>query len=553
MVGENVNSIENHARRAGFWIRVGAFCIDLIVVGVPVWFVAYGLSLIGVYIPFELTAISILFVYSVIGLGRYGCTVGKKVCALRVLSRRGRSIGYIRSLLRESVGKIISSQLFAFGFLWVGITGKKRGWHDYLIGTVVEQDVGGIRRGRWITMGVLGLILVMLTVMFVPGVVQYYDAMTLHPQGEHVTRLHPPRDGVMPVEAGQLTPDDKAELEEWLKSHGEDPIDYAVRMVTNHQVTLFGEGHGVKENLQLLNRMIPELYHRAGVTCLAMEVIRAEDNDAVNRLVSSEVFDAALSMKIARHSPWECWGMKEYWDVLHTVWELNQTRNPGQRTMRVVGISPTWDGPSFGLVKHNGDYIPAWEKLRIPRLATTIVSLLAVDEIYARNVEKEIIEKGERGIVLVGAAHAPIRVPFAAVKPRMGYMLHRKYGGSICHVLLHNIYGGDVSSTIDTIATASESTAMAFDLADSPFGRLRDSNMYYYRGRPDVCLRDLADGYIILGPVSTLHPCEWTDGFITTEMFGRNKPFYETMVDRKLANADEANAAFATGNIRSID
>jgi hypothetical protein len=293
-----------------------------------------------------------------------------------------------------------------------------------------------------------------------------------------------------------------------------------------------------------------------------MEVCPAEDNARLERLVSADAFDEELALRIARRACWEIWGWKEYWDVLRTVWQLNRTVPEGRRKMRLVGINYDWDGPSFALVRGlagdgpPGPPPPVWERLRVFRVAPDFVAILAIDEIYARNIEREIIEKGEKGVVWVGVSHAPVRFRYAAVVdskivrelPRMGFMLHQKYGNRVCHIMLHEpLHGPRIARVIEESVSNAGGTEVGFDVTGSPWAALRDGNDPCYRGRPGVCFGDIADGYIFLKPMKALHRCAWLPGYISPQMFVRNKPFYELFARKGLKDSAAANEAMAGG------
>lgn len=319
-----------------------------------------------------------------------------------------------------------------------------------------------------------------------------------------------------------------------------------VEVVSNHQVTIFGETHNKQEYLLFLNRIIPALYHRAGVTCIAMEVCLAEDNQKLLQLVTSEEFDTDLMLQIARNAPWRAWGSKEYWDILETVWQLNQGLPEGKKKLRVVGLNFKWDGPSMGLVLRSG---PVWEKLRIWRIVDDFLLTFKGDEVYARNVEKEIIEKGEKGIVWVGAAHSPINYVFRQKYAKMGFMLHHRYGNRVSQIRLHEPY---YSEAIAALIEEAANDPVAFDVAGSPYGSLRDSSSIYFRYQPDVCFSDMAMGYIFLKSYGKLKPCEWLNGYISRDMFMKNKPFYEAMCGRKLRDSLEANQCMGKTGIHDL-
>jgi hypothetical protein len=78
----------------------------------------------------------------------------------------------------------------------------------------------------------------------------------------------------------------------------------------------------------------------------------------------------------------------------------------------------------------------------------------------------------------------------------------------------------------------------------SPFAMLRDRASYYYYSQPRVAFGDIASGYIFLKPQKETTECTWLDGYISKEMFMKNKPFYEAYIGRKLGNANELNKIF---------
>ena len=104
-------------------------------------------------------------------------------------------------------------------------------------------------------------------------------------------------------------------------------------------LVVLGETHGQKENLKFLNEAIPALHARAGVSCIAMEVFMAEENELIRDLVTAVSFDDEAAMDLARRMDvWGVWGSKGYWEVLRTVWRVNRAIPAGEPKLRVVGI-----------------------------------------------------------------------------------------------------------------------------------------------------------------------------------------------------------------------
>lgn len=80
-------------------------------------------------------------VYGSFFLWKYGQTPGKKIMKLKVVDINYQPIGFGTALLRESIGKFLSSITFELGYFWVLINSKRQAWHDKLAKTyVVKTD-----------------------------------------------------------------------------------------------------------------------------------------------------------------------------------------------------------------------------------------------------------------------------------------------------------------------------------------------------------------------------------------------------------------------------
>lgn len=546
-------------KRGGFWIRLAACAIDLAILYLIVRFLKSVMTHMGVYIPSEATFLLLFVTYSTVMIGRRGATFGKLACGLKVCTSKGRSVGYIRAFVRESFGKFVAAVFLAVGYLWILLPWFKRGWHDYLVRTGVVRTEP---RPRHVRLGVaIGYVLILtglVTVGWYP-LRLYVDSQHLCPSAT-VRPLYMDRNTVELTEISELTKEDESRLSEWLQNNGHDPADFVVQVAKQHDVTILGEVHFVRENLGFLHRLIPRLYHEAGVTCIAMECINANDNRLAEKIVTAPELRQDLILELARRHNWKSWGWKEYWDVLGTVWQLNRELPPNAKPMRVVGLMPELDLPSFALSGISDGYrqnshIPVWERLRIGRSLLNLPIAMQADQVYARNIEREILDRGERGAVLVGAAHAPLghRQPSYSggrESARMGFMLHQQYGNRLAHILLHNNHsaGQAVSHTIENIVAASGRAAVGFSLSGSPLGSLRDSESYPFSRQPGASLVDLAEGYVLLKPTSDLQHCTWMDGYVSGRLFAEYKPFYEMLVGHDLRNAMEADRAIAETN-----
>jgi uncharacterized RDD family membrane protein YckC len=150
-------------RYGGFWRRAIAILID----GVVIFFISMFILFIGIFAllfsrftpeelpalityggPFFLiytgaTSFVTKFLYFVYFHGAGGRTPGKMIMGLRVQPLDGSPMTFGLAFLRW-VGYLVSMLCLHLGFLWVAVDRRKRGWHDYIAGTIVIR--GGEKR-----------------------------------------------------------------------------------------------------------------------------------------------------------------------------------------------------------------------------------------------------------------------------------------------------------------------------------------------------------------------------------------------------------------------
>lgn len=227
--------------------------------------------------------------------------------------------------------------------------------------------------------------------------------------------------------------------------------------------------------------------------------------------------------------------------------------------MRVVGVNGAWDGPSIGLVL--GGCLT--ELPRAVGAFDDILLALGMDVVYARNVEKAILDSTGHCLVWVGAEHSRVGIwePIYRCKrgvlemPRMGTILREKYGNQVAQIILHNdTLSQPICELIEETAVTSRCSPCGFDVTPSPFGCLQDRQSRCHRLDPQAHFSDFAEGYVLLGPLRNLTSCTWMQGFVSDRMFGRNRPFYELLCGRQLLNSTDANVHLAaTGGILRED
>jgi uncharacterized RDD family membrane protein YckC len=135
--------------KAGFWVRVVAFMVDM--------FLASGLQfgltfllglLIGAVIRGEAEMKTMLaltqFFSTVVGITYYvfftgycGQTPGKMAVRVKVVRTDGEAVGYGRAFFREVIGKFVSAVILGIGYLMVAFDRQKQGLHDKMASTYV--------------------------------------------------------------------------------------------------------------------------------------------------------------------------------------------------------------------------------------------------------------------------------------------------------------------------------------------------------------------------------------------------------------------------------
>jgi len=118
--------------RAGFWIRMGALLLDVLLVG-------FAVSLLH---PFGDFHIVVLAIYGAVMWKLRGTTVGGIVFDLHVVRVDGRPVDWETAIVR-ALGCFLSLCVVFLGFIWIALDPNRQAWHDKIAGTVVVRAKGG--------------------------------------------------------------------------------------------------------------------------------------------------------------------------------------------------------------------------------------------------------------------------------------------------------------------------------------------------------------------------------------------------------------------------
>jgi len=149
VIRENACPLDNKLRvdeeYAGFWIRLGAFFIDLIIIHFIVCYIALlNGFFVQFYIDSDTTYLLMLFLlivgYYTATLSIFSTTFGKMLFGLRIVDSTTNEKVSVRKALGRVLSYLASVLLFGLGFLAISFNEEKKGWHDRIAGTQVFRE-----------------------------------------------------------------------------------------------------------------------------------------------------------------------------------------------------------------------------------------------------------------------------------------------------------------------------------------------------------------------------------------------------------------------------
>jgi len=144
-------TIAGEMEYAGFWIRVGAWFIDYIILAIVSAIVYVPLTFMGFSSFDEPAAFAIIqlvsgvlnfiipAVYESWFVGKYAATPGKMACKLKVVMSEGDPVSFARAIGRH-FAKYISGLILGIGYIMAGFDEQKRALHDRICDTRVIKS-----------------------------------------------------------------------------------------------------------------------------------------------------------------------------------------------------------------------------------------------------------------------------------------------------------------------------------------------------------------------------------------------------------------------------
>lgn len=166
---------------AGFWLRAGAFIIDLVIVYASL----FVCTLAGAALERISGTLSALFIVAIIVLLLFywaifesssrQATPGKMLMGIKVTNLSGERIGFWHAFARH-ICRYVSALPLYIGFIFAGFTARRQAFHDMIAGTLVVRnhvepaDVVEANPGATQPGGVLLAVVIGVVMLFIIGV-----------------------------------------------------------------------------------------------------------------------------------------------------------------------------------------------------------------------------------------------------------------------------------------------------------------------------------------------------------------------------------------------
>jgi len=300
------------------------------------------------------------------------------------------------------------------------------------------------------------------------------------------------------------------------------PKEYILKKFGAFDVILLSEEHRIKENLELVQSLIPDLY-KNGIFHIGMEFGAYEDQKTLDSLVTAKAYNEDLARQLMFNYN-SGWAYKEYMDIYKSAWAFNKTLPDKSKKFRILNLSYKY---------HWGEF----SGIRSPENMKMVFYQGNTETFRFNIVENEIIKKKEKILILTGDIHAftKYRLPvydyietnFVRFENKyFGNLLYTKYPQLVFSVLLHKPFNNylnklpvlvsPANGRIEEIMRKINNTPVGFDLVKTPLGQLPDSS-YYSMGYDHFNLSKIYDGYIFLKPVKDLIGCTIDPLFLNEE------------------------------------
>jgi predicted nucleic acid-binding protein len=300
-------------------------------------------------------------------------------------------------------------------------------------------------------------------------------------------------------------------MSEYVQSHYKSPEDYIVDAFRTRDIIFLGESSKIKEHVELVQNLIPKLYE-AGITTLGIEYVLYDDQEKIDKIVTSRYYDEKKVRELFLAQIGN-WGFQEYADIFKAAWKLNNALSSDEKPFRVLGLS----------VKQNLKIVTSEKDMNDPDIKKQIWALGFPNTFMAKTILKEIIDKREKALIFCQLNNAFTRYRYKQYAENaekegfselraVGNIVYDRIGSRAGTVFLHffwpdskSMYG--ISYSVDGVMDATisilpeERIRAGFDTLGNPISDVVLKDGDFVRDYKDLTVKDLFDGYVILGPL----------------------------------------------------
>ena len=308
------------------------------------------------------------------------------------------------------------------------------------------------------------------------------------------------------------------------------PIDqYLVRLADNHDAVFLGYFPRIREPIVNLTAAVPTLYD-AGHRAVGVDWFLSRDQEMLDRIVTAPSFNADDVHRLLFNNVVVS-GYQEYVDLVEAAWQVNNDAPEGAEPFRIIGLS----------VFINYELVQTEEDAEDPEVLAQLFPRGAPDNHMAQIILDDFVGQGQTIIALLPLQHTLARYEDTAYAESAGEagiddarraarIVYGEIGGRVTNAMFHNPIQSTESMTGTDYPTAGAIDALVFskdgveqfqgfNVVGNAFGALTlPPTPYVPEGsEEELVLEDLADGYIVTGPISQLDAVTAIPGFITEE------------------------------------
>jgi Haem-binding uptake, Tiki superfamily, ChaN len=251
------------------------------------------------------------------------------------------------------------------------------------------------------------------------------------------------------------------------------------------RLVAIGESHAIEQHGAFLEKVIESEAINRRLDDIVVEFGSADHQDVIDRYVTGEAVPAAEIDRLLRDTTQlEVWESPIYRKIFAAVRRANR-RRPAARPLRVLLGDPAID----------------WTATRTAEQYRAVAD--ERDRHFAALVEREVLARGRRALLLMGSYHA---LKKGTSRATVGSLIERRHPGSLFVVMLYAGMGPH-SARVEAALSRGSAPAIVV-LSTSWIGGLPARSAFVLppvlQLPTGLMLRDIADAYLYLGPAASL-------------------------------------------------